>query len=111
MRRLLVTGGAGFIGANFAHYWRGRYPDDALWVLDSLTYAGNRASLNGIDGSPGFRFIHGDIRDSALVRRLLTEGEIDTLVHFAAESHVDRSILGPEAFIDTNIGRDAKFDS
>jgi len=104
MRRLLVTGGAGFIGANFAHYWRRQHPDDAMWVLDSLTYAGNRASLDGIDRDPGFRFIHGDIRDTPLVRTLLAEGKIDTIVHFAAESHVDRSILGPEAFIDTNIG-------
>ncbi len=97
---LLVTGGAGFIGANFVHYWRARHPADAITVLDALTYAGNRANLAGADA---IAFTEGDIRDTALVERLLTENAIDTIVHFAAESHVDRSIHGPAAFIDTNI--------
>ena len=96
---LLVTGGAGFIGANFVRYWRERHPADAIVVLDVLTYAGNRASLAGIDAD----FVHGDIRDTAMVEGLLRDRAIDTLVHFAAESHVDRSIHGPDAFIDTNI--------
>jgi dTDP-glucose 4,6-dehydratase len=100
MARLLVTGGAGFIGANFVHYWRQTHRDDAIIVLDALTYAGNRASLSGLDG---LEFVHGDIRDETLVRRLLTDNEIDTLVHLAAESHVDRSIAGPDTFIETNV--------
>jgi len=96
---LLVTGGAGFIGVNFVRYWRERYPGDAVTILDALTYAGNRASLDGV----AVEFIRGDIGDTALVETLLVDRRIDTLVHFAAESHVDRSILGPDAFIDTNI--------
>ncbi len=96
---LLVTGGAGFIGANFVRYWRDAYPSDAITVLDALTYAGNRRSLDGVDVD----FVHGDIGDTALVESLLTERSIDSLVHFAAESHVDRSIHGPDAFIETNI--------
>ena len=100
MTNLLVTGGAGFIGANFVHYWRARHPDDAVTVLDSLTYAGNRANLAGLDE---VSFVHGDIRDTDLVETMLRQGKIDTIVHFAAESHVDRSIHAPDAFIDTNI--------
>ncbi|MEQ1579267.1 MAG: dTDP-glucose 4,6-dehydratase [Steroidobacteraceae bacterium] len=102
-RNLLVTGGAGFIGANFVHYWRHRHAGDSITVLDALTYAGNRANLASIEGSARFRFVHGDITDRGLVGRLLAEEQIDTLVHFAAESHVDRSILGPDEFIRTNI--------
>lgn len=100
MGTLLVTGGAGFIGANFVRFWRERYPADAMVVLDALTYAGNPANIDGLDG---VELVHGDIRDQALVERLLRERGIETLVHFAAESHVDRSILGPDAFIDTNV--------
>lgn len=96
---LLVTGGAGFIGANFVRFWRDAHPDATIVVLDALTYAGNRASLAGVHHD----FVQGDIGDTALVESLLAERGIDTLVHFAAESHVDRSILGPDAFIDTNI--------
>lgn len=100
MSSLLVTGGAGFIGANFVHYWRRRHPGDAIVVLDALTYAGNRANLAGANA---VTFVEGDIRDQPLVEALLRDHAIDTLVHFAAESHVDRSIHGPDAFIDTNI--------
>lgn len=100
MPNLLVTGGAGFIGANFVRYWREHYPDDALIVLDALTYAGNRASLEGV---ADVTFVHGDIRDGDKVQALLRDCRIDTLVHLAAESHVDRSIHGPDAFIDTNV--------
>ena len=100
---LLITGGAGFIGANFVHYWIKRYPADRVVVLDALTYAGNRANLAGLQNQPGFRFVHGDIRDYDLARNLLQDEQIDTIVHFAAESHVDRSIHGPDAFVDTNI--------
>ncbi len=99
MANLLVTGGAGFIGGNFVHYWNGAHPDDTVIVLDALTYAGNRSTLEGTVAE----LVEGDIRDTALVERLLRDHAIDTLVHFAAESHVDRSITGPDAFIETNI--------
>ncbi|MDH3782849.1 MAG: GDP-mannose 4,6-dehydratase, partial [Desulfobulbaceae bacterium] len=100
---LLITGGAGFIGANFVHYWVKKYPQDKVVVLDALTYAGNKANLTGLENHPGFHFVHGDIRDYDLALSLLQENQIDTIVHFAAESHVDRSIHGPDAFVDTNI--------
>ncbi len=103
MANLLVTGAAGFIGVNFVYYWLREHPEDRVVGLDALTYAGNLQSLAGAQRDPRFRFVHGDIRDQALVERLLREEAIDTLVHFAAESHVDRSISGPDAFIDTNI--------
>ncbi|MEQ9462157.1 MAG: dTDP-glucose 4,6-dehydratase [Haliea sp.] len=102
-RSLLVTGAAGFIGANFVRYWRQRYPADRIVALDALTYAGNRANLAGLEGSPGFCFAHTNICDYPQVLSLLREHAVDTLVHFAAESHVDRSISGPDAFIETNI--------
>lgn len=103
MSNLLVTGGAGFIGANFVHYWMKTYPQDKVVVLDALTYAGNKANLEPIGGNQNFFFCHGDICDTALVETLLKEHRIDTLVHFAAESHVDRSISSPDTFIETNI--------
>jgi dTDP-glucose 4,6-dehydratase len=103
MRRLLVTGGAGFIGANFVHYWISLHPQDRIVVLDALTYAGNRANLEPVKAHPEFRFVHGNICDESLVDELLSKEQIDTIVHFAAESHVDRSISGPDAFIQTNI--------
>lgn len=103
MAKLLVTGGAGFIGANFVHYWLGRYPADRLVVLDALTYAGNLANLQTVRELESYRFVRGNILDLELVSALLREEEIDTIVHFAAESHVDRSIHGPDAFIETNI--------
>ncbi|GGD57684.1 dTDP-glucose 4,6-dehydratase [Lacimicrobium alkaliphilum] len=102
-KNLLVTGGAGFIGANFVHYWLAKHPDDKVVVLDALTYAGNQASLNTVAQHPAFTFIKGDICDTNLVEELIEQHQIDTLVHFAAESHVDRSITGPDAFIETNI--------
>jgi len=100
---LLVTGGAGFIGANFVHYWLGRHDADRVVVLDALTYAGNRANLASVEGDARFRFVHGDICDQSLVAELLHEERIDWVVHFAAESHVDRSITGPDEFIRTNV--------
>jgi len=103
MANLLVTGAAGFIGANFVYYWLENNPGDTVIALDALTYAGNRASLADAEGKTGYRFVHGDIRDQALIEQLLQDDEIDTIVHFAAESHVDRSITGPDEFIDTNI--------
>ncbi len=103
MTSLLVTGGAGFIGANFVQYWLQTYPDDKIIVLDALTYAGNQASLEPVSSHAGYRFVHGDIRDRELVTKLLIEDKVDTIVHFAAESHVDRSIHEPDAFIRTNV--------
>jgi dTDP-glucose 4,6-dehydratase len=103
MRKLLVTGGAGFIGANFVHYWREAYPEDLVVVLDKLTYAGNIENLVGLETGDRYHFVQGDIGDYELVTRLLIDQGIDTIVHFAAESHVDRSILGPDLFIESNI--------
>lgn len=100
MANLLLTGGAGFIGGNFVHYWAGRHPGDTLTVLDCLTYAGNKSTIADVEQ---VELVVGDIRDDALVEKLLRERNIATIVHFAAESHVDRSISGPDAFIDTNI--------
>jgi dTDP-glucose 4,6-dehydratase len=102
-RRLLVTGGAGFIGSNFVHHWCDRYPDDRVVVLDALTYAGNRRNLEALEGREHFRFVQGDICDRDLVDSLLKEEYINTVAHFAAESHVDRSILVPGAFVQTNV--------
>ncbi|APE27332.1 dTDP-glucose 4,6-dehydratase [Aurantiacibacter gangjinensis] len=100
MANLLVTGGAGFIGGNFVHYWAQQNPGDAVAVLDSLTYAGNESTIAGVEQA---ELVKGDIRDTALVEALLRDRDIASIVHFAAESHVDRSISGPDAFIDTNI--------
>ena len=103
MPRLLVTGGAGFIGANFVHYWLQAHPGERLVVLDALTYAGNLANLEPVKGRPELEFVQGNICDTPHVERLLRTEGIDTIVHFAAESHVDRSIHGPDAFIETNV--------
>jgi dTDP-glucose 4,6-dehydratase len=103
MRSLLITGGAGFIGANFVHYWLSSHPSDRVVVLDALTYAGNAASLAPVRANPNLVFVVGDIRNRELAATLLREHAITLIVHFAAESHVDRSIQGPDVFIDTNI--------
>src|SRR3954447_4812939 len=103
MPNLLVTGGAGFIGANFVHYWLANHPGDRVVVLDALTYAGNQTSLEGLHERPQYGFVKGDIASPGLSARLLREFDITTIVHFAAESHVDRSIRGPDAFVQTNI--------
>lgn len=100
MSNMLVTGGAGFIGTNFVHYWRREHPEDRIIVLDALTYAG---VAENVEGREGVELVRGDIGDSALVEELLRKHDIATLVHFAAESHVDRSISGPDAFLSTNI--------
>lgn len=103
MPRLLVTGGAGFIGSNFVQYWLAAHRGQRLVVLDALTYAGNIANLTSVMNCSDLMFVQGNICDSALVARLLREERIDTVVHFAAESHVDRSIKTPDCFIETNI--------
>lgn len=103
MKKLLVTGGAGFIGANFVHYWIKTYPNDEVVVIDALTYAGNISNLESVKDSDKFTFVKGDICDLNLIEKLITQHQIDTVVHFAAESHVDRSITGPDSFIETNI--------
>jgi dTDP-glucose 4,6-dehydratase len=103
MRSVLITGAAGFIGANFTHYWLQQYPDDQIIALDALTYAGNTWNLRDIWKQPNFTFVQGDITDQALVEKIIMQHEISLIVHFAAESHVDRSITGPDAFINTNI--------
>jgi len=103
MRNLLVTGGAGFIGSNFVHFMLERYPDYRIVVYDKLTYAGRMENLDRVKGDPSFAFVQGDIADAALVRPTIAEYDIDTLVNFAAETHVDRSIMQPDAFIETDV--------
>ncbi len=99
--KLLVTGGAGFIGSNFILYWLKNHPEDTIVNFDKLTYAGNLENLKTVEKNPNYSFIHGDICDSQAVN-LAMEG-IDTVVHFAAESHVDRSIMEPASFVVTNV--------
>jgi dTDP-glucose 4,6-dehydratase len=100
---LLVTGGAGFIGSNFIRYMLGAHPDYTMVNLDSLTYAGNLNNLKDCDTSPRYTFVRGDICDRALVNAVMENQAVDTVVHFAAESHVDRSIADASAFIKTNV--------
>lgn len=99
--KILVTGGAGFIGSNFIHYWLNKYEADQIINLDKLTYAGNLANLETVAKRPNYQFIQGDICDQTLVRKLMTG--VDLVVHFAAESHVDRSIESSVPFIETNV--------
>lgn len=99
--KLLVTGGAGFIGSNFIHYWIDKYPEDEIINLDKLTYAGNLDNLKNVESNKNYTFVQGDICDVNLVDKILKD--IDTIVHFAADSHVDRSISDPDPFIKTNI--------
>lgn len=99
--KLLVTGGAGFIGSNFIHYWLQAHANDAIVNLDALTYAGNLENLSQFSQDSRYRFVKGDIRDSKVVAEAMNG--VDVVVHFAAETHVDRSILGPKAFVQTNV--------
>lgn len=101
--KMLVTGGAGFIGANFLHYWLEHHPDDEVWCLDVMTYAANLRSIEALMEKPNFHFIQGDVADAEFVNALFDEARFDTVVHFAAESHVDRSIVDPTAFLRTNV--------
>src|ERR1700693_3597503 len=102
MSTLLVTGGAGFIGANFVAYHRRSQPADRIVILDALTYAGNFASVAPYSAGAICRFVHGDICDAAVVTALFETYDFDTVVHFAAESHVDRSIHASQVFTRTN---------
>jgi len=102
-RNICITGGAGFIGSNFVNHWLANTREGRVVVFDALTYAGNIDNLSGVASDPRYVFIKGDICDEAKVRALLEQHEIDTIIHFAAESHVDRSILGPDDFIRTNV--------
>jgi dTDP-glucose 4,6-dehydratase len=103
MDSLLVTGGAGFIGSNFIRHALGRDRDIRVINLDLLTYSGNPENLSGLPGQDRYTFIHGDIGDGALVDRILKEQKVDLVIHFAAETHVDRSILDPGPFMKTNV--------
>ncbi len=99
--KILVTGGAGFIGSNFINYWLNKYPHDQIINLDKLTYAGNLENLNAVKDNPNYSFIQGDIADIKLLDSILPG--VSLVIHFAAESHVDRSIIGPAIFIQTNV--------
>ena len=104
MKHILVTGGAGFIGSNFVQYLLNHAPDVELLVnLDLLTYAGNLENLTAVEQNPHYCFVRGDVRDRKLVEELFDQHQFDTVVHFAAESHVDRSITEPELFLSTNV--------
>lgn len=101
--KILVTGGAGFIGSNFIRYILKKHPDYSVVNLDALTYAGNLENLTDVADDPRYKFVKGDIADKELVDKLLQKEQIDLIINFAAESHVDRSILDPEAFLRTNV--------
>ncbi len=101
--KLLVTGGSGFVGSNFIRYMLGAYPDVSVVNLDKLTYAGNPANLADVENEPRYSFVKGDIADAAIVESILSEGGFDAIVNYAAESHVDRSILDPKAFLTTAV--------
>lgn len=100
---LLITGGAGFIGSNFTKYWVNKHPHDQVIVYDKLTYAGNQDNLKELFSNPNFSFIKGDICNGRLLEQAIQDNNVDTIVHFAAETHVDRSIDKPYDFIQTNI--------
>lgn len=101
--KILVTGGAGFIGGNFLHLMTRKHPEDQYVCLDSLTYAGNMETLEPIMDLPNFRFVKGDIRDRGFIEDLFEKERFDVVINFAAESHVDRSIVNPQIFLETNI--------
>jgi len=101
--KILITGGAGFIGSNYAHYRFEKHPDDEIVVLDKLTYAGNLDNIAKLMSEDRFTFVKGDIADRKFINELFEKEKFDTIVNFAAETHVDRSIVGPDVFIQTNI--------
>ena len=101
--KILVTGGAGFIGGNFVHYMVNKYPEDEIVNLDLLTYAGNLETLKPVEGKPNYKFVRGDIADRSFIFDLFEKEKFDVVINFAAESHVDRSIKNPEIFVQTNV--------
>ena len=104
MRTYLVTGGAGFIGSNYIHYMFRKYGDEIRIInVDALTYAGNLENLKDVEARENYTFVKADITDKEAMERIFAENEIDRVVHFAAESHVDRSIKNPEVFVKTNV--------
>src|SRR5260370_35962990 len=100
---ILVTGGCGFIGSNFVHHILGTHGEESIVNLDKLTYAGNPETLLSIENHPRYRFIKGDICDRTIVESVVKEHAVEAIINFAAESHVDRSIMGPAVFIETNV--------
>src|SRR4051812_22084306 len=103
MQSVLITGGAGFIGQNLVHAWRAARPADRLVIVDAMTYAANVRSLEPLIADSRIQFVNGDIRDAALIRQLFEDHEFTRVAHLAAESHVDRSIADPGAFLQTNV--------
>ena len=101
--KILVTGGAGFIGGNFVHYMVDKYPEDMIVNLDLLTYAGNLETCKSVEGKPNYKFVRGDIADRKFIFDLFEKEKFDVVVNFAAESHVDRSIEDPGIFVRTNV--------
>jgi dTDP-glucose 4,6-dehydratase len=102
-KTLLVTGGAGFIGSNFIHYMVEKYPEYKIINLDKLTYAGNLENLRDVENNPNYSFVKGDIADAVIVEKIFSENNVDVVINFAAESHVDRSIDNPGVFIQTDV--------
>ena len=100
---ILITGGAGFIGSNLIHYWLAQNPGDTIVNFDALTYAGNLANLAGVESNPNYHFFQGDLRKQEQLDEVFEQFSIDSVIHLAAESHVDRSINDPSPFIDSNI--------
>jgi len=101
--KILITGGAGFIGSHVVRLFAEKYPGYQIYNLDKLTYAGKLDNLKELEGNPRYKFVKGDICDKALVEKIFTDYDVRGVIHLAAESHVDNSIKGPEVFIDTNI--------
>ncbi len=102
-RSIMITGGLGFIGSNFAHYWKQKNPDDLILVYDAMTYSGNRKNLDPLEGAENFFFVQGDICNFDKVLATIQDYKVNTIIHFAAESHVDKSISGPDVFVQTNL--------
>jgi dTDP-glucose 4,6-dehydratase len=103
MKKILITGGAGFIGSHVIRLFVNKYPDYAIVNLDALTYAGNLENLRDIENAPNYSFVKGDITDETFINQLFADHSFDAVIHLAAESHVDRSILDPLSFVKTNV--------